>query len=1033
MESDYAIGLDLGTTFSCIGVYRNGGVEIIPNSIGEKITPSVVVFEDKEILVGEDTTDVLVKEYNNCIYEVKRLIGLDFTKEEYKKEIERLAFKVVKSEKNNSVNIELEKEIEIEIEIDGKKEKIKKKLFSPVEISSFIIKQMIHNAENYLGKKIKKLVITVPAYFNEDQKKMTQQAAELLGLGVIRIINEPTAAALAYGFTKEKLEDKKILVFDLGGGTFDVSILAFESEKTKDKTESKNLTVLSISGDMHLGGEDFDNALVDYVIKKQNINNEIKNNKEAMKKLKVACENIKKILSFATETTLRINNLYKDKDKNIEIDVCEKITRREFEEACQPLFDRLQIPIKTALSNKHISKGDINEVILIGGSTRIPKVKEFINLFFDNKVKINDSINADEAVAYGATLQAEKILYNRDKIISNLHILDITPFSLGVRIINNSKDKEIQKEGGEMSVIIKRGSPLPISNTEIYETVSNNQTKVGLKIYEGENKYVKYNHLLKETIIEGLTPKPKGETKISVEFKIDVNGILFVKAIETSVKDGKIIELTVRNDEISFSEEEMKKMKKKMDLMIKILKHNKLAKEDDYTNLKESLKIYKDSYDNCKEDEIENKKIYLENFNEAMEDFINDFNKNDKNFDNETFLEKFYLNIKELFLFSYIEYLKLTLDKAEKKSIFEKIKKYLDIFINKTSGYLNNLLEILLPLQKDAKTKREFNDLIIFVMEQLNNCGIECIKKNTKFCKYHSLIYFEQSLNYYQKYLSNENQALLGINLLKKMKEQKQISEDYINDINSGAAVIVKTLLLKEEIFDESSLSFIPNKTGFTEKYKILGGINKNTNQLDNENINLILREYEKVLASIQINPNLTEKEGICIASILKLNSLLALFDSQRKYLFDLADRCKLIIEHLKIDENKKWCIEFFELYEQLQKMNMDTNRGNNHELLRNIKNLYPEVFDELEKEFEKTRGNIEFIDYITTTYPYDEIEKDKKTVDFKTYNLELLSKLKKRYQPENYTPGDKNSEKNYCIKHEIASKLGNLISKLNK
>ena len=294
MESDYAIGLDLGTTFSCIGVYRNGGVEIIPNSIGEKITPSVVVFEDKEILVGEDTTDVLVKEYNNCIYEVKRLIGLDFSKEEYKKEIERLAFKVVKSEKNNSVNIELEKEIEIEIEIDGKKEKIKKKLFSPVEISSFIIKQMVHNAENYLGKKIKKLVITVPAYFNEDQKKMTQQAAELLGLSVIRIINEPTAAALAYGFTKEKLEDKKILVFDLGGGTFDVSILAFESEKTKDKTESKNLTVLSISGDMHLGGEDFDNALVDYVIKKQNINNEIKNNKEAMKKLKVACENIKK-------------------------------------------------------------------------------------------------------------------------------------------------------------------------------------------------------------------------------------------------------------------------------------------------------------------------------------------------------------------------------------------------------------------------------------------------------------------------------------------------------------------------------------------------------------------------------------------------------------------------------------------------------------------------------------------------------------------------------------------------------------------
>ena len=406
MEDDYAIGLDLGTTFSCIGVYRNGGVEIIPNSIGEKITPSVVVFKDNEILVGEDTTDVLVKQYSNCIYEVKRLLGLDFTKEKSKKEIERLPFKVIKSDKNNSVNIELEKEIEIEV--DGKKEK--KKIFTPVEISSFIIKKMVHNAENYLGKKIQKLVITVPAYFNEDQKKLTQQAAKLLNLDVIRIINEPTAAALAYGFTKEKLEDKKILVFDLGGGTFDVSILAFESEQTKDKTERKNLTVLSISGDMHLGGEDFDNALVDYVIKKQNINKEIKQNKEAMKKLKVACENIKKILSTATETTLRINKIYRDEENNVDIDVNEKITRKEFEEVCQPLFDRLEIPIKTALSNKHISKNDINEVILIGGSTRIPKVKEFINFFFDNKVKINDSINADEAVAYGATLQAENII-----------------------------------------------------------------------------------------------------------------------------------------------------------------------------------------------------------------------------------------------------------------------------------------------------------------------------------------------------------------------------------------------------------------------------------------------------------------------------------------------------------------------------------------------------------------------------------------------------------------------------------------------
>ena len=552
MEDDYAIGLDLGTTFSCIGVYRNGGVEIIPNSIGEKITPSVVVFEGNEILVGEDTTDILVKSYSNCIYEVKRLIGLDFTKN--KNEFEQLPFKVIKSDKNNSANIE------VEVEVNGKKEK---KIFTPVEISSLIIKKMVHNAENYLNKKVKKLVITVPAYFNEDQKKMTQQAAEMLNLDVIRIINEPIAAALAYGFTEEKLENKKILVFDLGGGTFDVSILAFEKEQT-DKEEKRNLTVLSKSGDMHLGGEDFDKVLVDYVIKKQKINQEIKNNKEAMKRLKVACENTKKILSLATETTLRINNLYKDENKNIDIDINMRITRKEFVEVCKPLFNRLEIPLKTALSNKGFSQNDIDEVILIGGSTRIPEVKVFINNFFKNKVKINDSINVDEAVAYGATLQAEKILYNNDQFISNLHILDITPFSLGVSIINNSKEEEIKKEGDKMSVIIKRGTSLPAVNTEKYETVADNQTEVCLKIYEGEKKYVKYNHLLKETTIKGLTPKPKGETKISVEFKIDINGILYVKAIETSVKDGKTIDLLIKNDEISFSKEEMEKMKEKI-------------------------------------------------------------------------------------------------------------------------------------------------------------------------------------------------------------------------------------------------------------------------------------------------------------------------------------------------------------------------------------------------------------------------------------------------------------------------------------
>ena len=412
---DYAIGLDLGTTFSCIGVYRNGGVEIIPNSIGERITPSIVIFKDKEILVGEDTVDVLVKYYENCLYEVKRLIGLDFSKKQFRDEVEKLPFKVILPTADH-------KQANIEVVVNKKK-----KTYTPTEISSLIIKKMVHNAENYLNKKIKKLVITVPAYFSESQKKLTSQAAEMLNLDVIKIINEPTAAALAYGFTEDQSQDKNILVFDLGGGTFDVSILSFENEKNnQENVNAKNLSVLATSGDMHLGGEDFDNALANYVIEKANIKEDkIRKNNQAIKKLKVACENAKKILSSSDKTTIRINNVLDKIDINVEI------TKDEFERICQPLIDKLNIPLNSAISeaekkmrelNKKFSKEDIDEIILIGGSTRIPKVKEFVKDFFPSK-RINDSINPDEAVAYGATLQAEKLLYNSDKIISNFHIL----------------------------------------------------------------------------------------------------------------------------------------------------------------------------------------------------------------------------------------------------------------------------------------------------------------------------------------------------------------------------------------------------------------------------------------------------------------------------------------------------------------------------------------------------------------------------------------------------------------------------------
>ena len=321
LEEEYVIGLDLGTIFSCIGVFKNGGVEIIPNRNGEKLTPSVVIINDSNILVGEETTEYLVKYYDSCIYEIKRLIGRKFSDKEVQEEMKKLPFKIIKANTGDNP--------EVEIKLKGKTV-----TYNPVDISSFIIKKMVSNAEIYLDKKITKLVITVPAYFNDDQRKSTKEAAEKLNLKVIRVINEPTAAALSYGFDKKESINEKILIFDLGGGTFDVSILSLN----KDEKNNNHLSfqVLGVSGDTQLGGEDFDNELVQYFLNKTNNKEEIKRDKKVMKRLKVACENIKKLLSVSESTTLRINNFYKDQDLN------EPIKREEFENICQHLFKKLE-------------------------------------------------------------------------------------------------------------------------------------------------------------------------------------------------------------------------------------------------------------------------------------------------------------------------------------------------------------------------------------------------------------------------------------------------------------------------------------------------------------------------------------------------------------------------------------------------------------------------------------------------------------------------------------------------------------------
>ena len=1011
LEEEYAIGLDLGTTFSCIGVFRNGGVEIIPNKHGEKTTPSVVIINDSDILVGEETTEYLVKYYDSCIYEIKRLIGRKFSDKELQKEIKKLPFTIISANKGDIP--------EVEMKLKGKKV-----TYNPVQISSFIIKKMVSNAEKYLNKKVTKLVITVPAYFNDAQRNLTKQAAELLGLKVIRIINEPTAAALSYGFDKKENINEKILIFDLGGGTFDISILSLN----KDEKNNNRLSfqVLGVSGDTQLGGEDFDNELVNYFLNKTNNEEEIQKDKRAMKRLKVACENIKKILSSSESTTLRINNFFKDQDLN------EPITREEFENICQNLFNRLTTVMDEALKNAKLNKKDINEIILVGGSTRIPKVKKVVQEYFPG-LKINDSINPDEAVAYGATLDAEKISHNKNELISNFHLLDITPLSLGTNVKNNSEDINIQKEGDEMSIIIQRGTHLPIEKSQIYSSAVDNQASMSIDIYEGEKRYVKYNHLLKKSTIQGLTKRPKGKTKVEVTFKINIDGILYVEAKELSEDNkGQTLNLKIKNDEINLTPEQIKELQEKSQPILDKMRENELTEIKDITNLKDSLNKYQKAFEKSLKEQKEKKKdddedddeddslIYKNNFNNALEEFINSF---DKNFDNETVLEKFYLYTRELFL-SYLETLKLNISKGDQLELVEKMKKYIKIFIDKSTGYLNNLLDVLSSMTKKKKFKINFYNIIIFVMEELNKLGKDCIRSNKPFCKYHSLIYFEQSKAYYDKYLSNIDESLLDKNSMKSRSDQKKMCDDYIRDINSGAVVL----------FDESF------RGGYLISEEIISAGRGITNDLRNfaigniqnsiERCKIVLANYENALASIQTENTRSKKEAICIANILKLNAILGYLRKKWRILLPLARRCELIIEHERIDKNEEWCKEFFKINTEIKKY--QTPDYDYQTRFERIRKNHQRIFDSINDNFNSNGGNIKFINFILENHPFpnyqDEIKKGR---NFKVHNNELIRFLLEQYNPDNYSTmeGDEESELRHCIAHEIATKLSNILT----
>ena len=979
-----AIGIDAGTSNSVIGVYQSGKVEIVPNSIGDTYTPSVVDILDEGEYVGEETMLHKIDANNskNRITEIKRIIGKNFSSLTDK---EKEKYNAIEDPKNKD---------QILIKVIRKN---KEEYLSPENIMAFIMKKLVKSASDFLGSLIKRAVITIPAYFDYNQRGAIVESAKYAGIEVLRIINEPTAAALAYGLgtsdnikeslsfsimQKDKKVNRKVIVFDLGGGTFDVSILNIKN--------NKDFQVVTSSGDTEIGGDDFDYKLVDFCINKfcnaSKINEaEIREDKNIIRRLKIQCEKAKKKLSNSQKTTIIVYNFFKNLNLYVEI------TREEFNLICEDLYQRIKNKLDTVIKDSKFTLEEIDDVVVVGGSSRIPKIRTILMEKFGEK-KIRDQINPDEAVATGATWQAHKILRS-NKSNTDINIIDITPFSLGFAV--KSKNPEEQKKGSIMSILIPKDKEISCrSEARVYKTVEDNQKFFRIRLFAGEEKFCKNNKLLKEFEIKNLPEGKAGTVFLKISLEINKDGILFINAEVESIGAKITEQFSLYEKTGSFS---LGSSKKK----------TKIKGKEKLDEIKELTDIMKEKKQLLKTLQTDDQKFRCyKDLSEISSQLIEKYTELSEQNDSDTLYQKLFENYKGILKY----YSEMIIISNDEKIIEDLINKITSIF----SKLIDDDIESLVNIFKELKEKKpeKYIIIILYCADILYKEGEKILEEGKKYSRYYARKYFVKG----DKIKSHIDENLKNYMDIKLTRLYKELETKYVNKVEQIDSFVKSA----KNLIETKNSPFVPG-SGFSLVGKALENIKKSENA---ENLDLFLDIFSEMAESFpKDEKNYSETEAYCLVNIIKIKfSLLKNQSPDDIAIYEsLMGRIDYIIERIDIDEEKSWLPQYEELKEQIKEKNKPLTPDEQYlKAKEELNHLY-------NRKIKQEKKPMEFIDFILTNYPFIGYEKSKDLIKNSVCE-NIRAYIYPKYHPDNYT-----KREDFIVYNEIYMLLGEMKDDLVK